>query len=109
QYAWQAMLEYPHGHATLITALEEYLEHPEIIIVRGDADEIGRWRDAAARLYAPRRLVFAIDASAPGLPGALADRRPVPGQTVAYRCVGNSCSLPLSSFEALAAELRQTQ
>ena len=107
QYAWHAMLEYPHGHVSLITALEEYFAHPEIIIIRGDADEIGRWRDAAAKLYAPRRLVLAIDREAPNLPGALADRRPVPGQTVAYRCVGSHCSLPLSSFEALTAELQE--
>ncbi len=107
QYAWQAMLEYPHGHVSLITALDEYLAHPEIIIIRGDADDIGRWRDAAARLYAPRRLVFAIDREAMSLPGALADRRPVAGQTVAYRCVGDHCSLPLSSFEALTAELQE--
>jgi hypothetical protein len=107
QYAWQAMLEYPHGHVSLITALEEYLAHPEIIIIRGEGDDIGRWRDAAAKLYAPRRLVFAIDREASRLPGALADRRPVPGQTAAYRCVGSHCSLPLSSFEALTAALQE--
>ena len=107
QYAWQAMLEYPHGHVSLITALEEYLAHPEIIVIRGEGDDIGRWRDSAAKLYAPRRLVFAIDRETSRLPGALANRRPVPGQTVAYRCVGSHCSLPLSSFEALTAALRE--
>jgi uncharacterized protein YyaL (SSP411 family) len=109
QYAWRAMLDYPHGHVSLITALEEYLAHPEIIIIRGEADDIVRWRDAAAKLYAPRRLVFAIAGAAAKLPGALAGRRPVPGQTVAYRCVGTHCSLPLSSFEALTAELREPE
>ncbi len=109
QYAWQAMLDYPHGHVTLITVLEEYLEHPEIIIIRGEANDIRRWRNAAARLYAPRRLVFAIDNEASSLPGALADRRPVPGQTVAYRCLGSHCSLPLSSFEALTAEWQEPE
>ena len=42
--AWRAIEEYPHGHVTLLTALEEYLEHPEIIVIRGD-DDIERWRD----------------------------------------------------------------
>ncbi|MEQ9564153.1 MAG: thioredoxin domain-containing protein, partial [Woeseiaceae bacterium] len=106
--ASQAMAEYPHGHVSLITALEEYLVHPEIIVIRGDAGDIGRWRDSAARLYAPRRLVFAIERDAKELPGALAERRPVDGETVAYRCVGNHCSLPISGFEALAAELRES-
>ena len=105
--SWRATSEYPHGHVTLLAALEEYLHHPEIILVRGERAESARWRDAAARLYAPRRLVFAIPADATGLPGALASRKPVEGQTVAYRCVGTHCSLPLTSFEALAAELSE--
>ncbi len=102
--AWRAMDEYPHGHVTLLTALEEYLEHPEIVIIRGDEDA-ARWRDAAAKLYAPRRLVFAIGRDEDALPGALADRAPVPGDTVAYRCLGTHCELPVTSWEALAANL----
>jgi len=107
--AWRAMEEYPHGHVSLLTALEEYTHHPEVIVVRGPAEEIGRWRDSAAKLYAPRRLVFAIDAEAVDLPGALAERAPVAGETVAYRCRGTQCSLPLNSWEALAAELSEAK
>jgi uncharacterized protein YyaL (SSP411 family) len=103
--AWKAMDDYPHGHVSLITALEEYLQHPEIIIIRGDEDEAARWRDSAAKLYSPRRLVFAIGSDAQDLPGALAERKAIPDQTVAYRCVGSQCSLPLTSWEALATEL----
>ena len=103
--AWRAMDEYPHGHVTLLTALEEYLEHPEIVIIRGDEEEIGRWRDAAAKLYAPRRLVFAIGRDERSLPGALAERAAIEGDTVAYRCLGTHCELPATSWEALAASL----
>ncbi len=103
--AWKAMHDYPHGHVTLLTALDEYLHHPEIIIIRGAEDEAGSWRDSAAKLYSPRRMVFAISADAVDLPGALAERKPLDQQTVAYRCVGNQCSLPLTSWEALATEL----
>jgi uncharacterized protein YyaL (SSP411 family) len=106
--AWRAMDEYPHGHVTLLTALEEYLEHPEIVIIRGDEDETGRWRDAAAKLYAPRRLVFAIGRDEPSLPGALADRAAVDDDTVAYRCLGTHCELPVTSWEALAASLSES-
>ena len=108
KYAWQAMLDFPHGHVSLLTALEEYLHHPEIIIIRGERAEIERWRDSAAKLYAPRRLVFAIGADVEGLPGALSDRKPVHDQTIAYRCVGSHCSLPLTSWEALAAEISES-
>ena len=103
--AWQAMDEYPHGHVTLLAALEEYVTPPEIIIIRGASSEINRWRDSAAKLYAPSRLVFAIDEDQVDLPGMLAERKAVPGETVAYRCVGTHCELPLKTWEALAALL----
>ena len=106
--AWRAIEEYPHGHVSLLTALEEYLEHPEIIVIRGAADEIGRWRDSAAKLYAPRRLVFAIPGTEAGLPGALDDRKPIDGETVAYRCVGTHCEMPVTSWEALAGQLAES-
>lgn len=105
--AWQAIAEYPHGHVSLITALEEYLKHPEIIVIRGDADEIQRWQDSAARLYAPRRMVFAIDANETELPGVLAQRKASDDSAIAYRCIGTHCDLPVSSWEALAAELSE--
>ena len=108
QSAWQALSEYPHGHVTLITALEEFLQHPEIIIIRGEAGEVESWQQAAASLYAPRRMVFAIDAEAENLPGALAERRAVVGETLAYTCVGTHCELPVTSWEALAANLSAT-
>lgn len=103
--AWQAIEEYPHGHVSLLTALEEYLEHPEIIVMRGTADEIGRWRDSASRVYAPRRLVFAIPEDETGLPGALEDRKAIDGETVAYRCLGTHCEMPVTTWEALAGQL----
>ena len=106
--AWRAIDEYPHGHVSLLAALEEYVDHPEIIIIRGNDDDISRWRDSAARIYAPRRLVFAISSVTEGLPGSLAERKPVPDETIAYRCVGSQCSLPISSWEALAAELSES-
>ena len=103
--AWRAISEVPHGHVSLLTALEEYLEHPEIVVIRGANDEISRWRDSAAKIYAPRRLVFAISEDEAGLPGALADRKPLDGETVAYRCLGTHCEMPVTTWEALAAQL----
>jgi len=106
--AWQAMDEYPHGHVSLLSALEEYLHHPEIIIIRGDGEELARWRESAARLYAPRRLVYAIDREEVALPGALAERRARDGETVAYRCLGSHCELPVTTWEALAKNLSES-
>ncbi len=101
--AWKAMDEYPHGHVTLLHALEEYLAPPEIVIIRGsDADH---WRDAAARLYASTRMLFSIGADEEELPGLLAERKSADGETLAYRCVGTHCELPVRTWESLAALL----
>jgi len=105
---WRAVAEYPHGHVSLITALEEYLTPPEIIVIRGSVADVVHWRDTAAKIYAPRRLVFAIDAEERDLPGALSERRAVGQQTVAYRCLGSHCSLPITSLDAFAKELSET-
>jgi len=109
RYAWQAMAEYPHGHVSLLNALQEYLLPVEIVVLRGATDEIRRWQDAATRLYAPSRLVFAIDEQERDLPGLLAERKPLAGETVAYRCTGRQCDLPVSSWEALAAQMRRSE
>ncbi len=103
--AWRAIEEYPHGHVSLLNALEEYLDHPEVIVIRGADEEIDRWREASAKLYAPRRLVFAIPANAKNLPGVLADRKAIDGETVAYRCLGTHCEMPVTTWEALATRM----
>ncbi|MEL7187478.1 MAG: thioredoxin domain-containing protein, partial [Pseudomonadota bacterium] len=107
--AWKAISEYPHGHVSLLAALEEYLQHPEIIVIRGGGDELDAWRDSAAKVYAPRRLVFAIPSDADDLPGALADRKADGDETIAYRCVGTHCELPVTTWEALAARLSESE
>ena len=104
--AWKAMEEYPHGHVTLIAALDEYLTQTEIIIIRGELAAANQWRDDVAKLYAPGRLVFSIDDNETELPGALALRKPIAGETVAYRCVGTHCELPVTEWTTLAKNLR---
>ena len=102
--AWQAMEEYPLGHVSLLNALEEYNSHTEIIVIRGEEPEITRWRDSVAKLNSPTRLVFAISSDTDELPGALAQRKAVAGETIAYRCVGTHCELPATSLEALVEQ-----
>jgi uncharacterized protein YyaL (SSP411 family) len=103
--AWRAMVEYPHGHVSLVTALEEYLTPPEIVVIRGAAKDVDAWRDTAAKIFAPSRLIFAIDNEADNLPGALAQRLAVDQKTVAYRCLGSHCSLPITNIDDFIREL----
>ena len=103
--AWPALQHYPHAHTALLVALEEHLQPPEVVIVRGLANEVAEWRDQLAKMFAPRRLVFAIPADAQPLPRALADKKPL-AETAAYVCRGMTCSAPVRSLSALAALTR---
>jgi uncharacterized protein len=96
--AWPSLDRYPHGHASMLVALEEHLDPPEIVIVRGP--EARTWCDELAKVYSPRQLAFAIPDDAQ-LPSALAEKK-VLDATVAYVCVGMTCSEPIRSLSALA-------
>jgi len=94
--AWRAIDEYPHGHVTLITALEEYLRPPEFVVIRGDPADSGEWQRELQRAYVPSRLVLAIARAESALHGLLSERSPRDGATVAYRCSGTQCELPVT-------------
>jgi uncharacterized protein YyaL (SSP411 family) len=101
--AADAMARYPQAHPSLLIALEEWLEPPEIVILRGEPGELEVWREAL-RGYAPRRLVLAIPADAPSLPEALAARAPS-GSAVAYVCRGPVCSPPITQLKDLTTRI----
>jgi uncharacterized protein YyaL (SSP411 family) len=102
---WLAMNRYPHGHVSMIEALAEYLDAPEIVIIRGTTDDAAVWQREIGKLYAPHRLVFAIPAELGGLDAAVADKRAGDG-TRAYVCRGATCSSPI---ESLPDFVRQAQ
>ena len=89
----------PDAHAAMLNALDEYLEPVEIVVVRGQGEQLEAWRSALGRVYAPRRLVVAIAADATGLPAALA-AKPPRDRTVAYVCRGPVCSEPVDRLDA---------
>jgi uncharacterized protein len=94
--AWLPLNRFPHGHMSLLDALEEYLAPPEIVIVRGDDG----WQRELGKLYAPHRLVFSIPAGLEGLDPAIADKKAGPS-TRAYLCRGSTCSPPVESLADL--------
>ena len=103
--AWPALQQYPHGHAGMLVALEEHLEPPEIVVVRGAERDVANWRDELAKMYSPRRLVFAVPADATDLPAALAEKKTLT-ETAAYVCRGMTCSEPVRSLSSLIALTR---
>ena len=96
--AWNPLAQSPYAHTGLLLALEETLYPVETLVIR--ADDITAWQDAAARGYAPRRLVFAIANDVEDLPGLLSERKPRDGG-VAYLCQGMSCQAPILSVDEL--------
>ena len=90
----------PDAHATLLFALDEYLEPPETLVIRAAPDLLGDWQSAAQRGYRPRRLVLAIPDTAADLPGTLAAMHPGPTPR-AYRCRGTHCEAPVTELALL--------
>ncbi|HUN74115.1 MAG TPA: thioredoxin domain-containing protein [Steroidobacteraceae bacterium] len=97
---WTALQRHPSSHIALLLALEEYLQAPETLILRGANAEIEAWRRELVRSYAPRRIVLAIPEDAGDLPAGLAAKAPR-GHAVGYLCRGSVCSEPVDSLEAL--------
>ena len=107
-WAEQQIRRYPAGHCTLLSALELDLVGPEQIIIRGSTADMAPWLAAARSGYQPARAVFGIPWEImDNLPAYLpklvsADQR---AGVVAYRCQGQSCSLPITSLDAFRDSL----
>ncbi len=106
--SWSALSQYPHAHNALLAALEEFLDPPVTVVLRGEGDALARWQRRAGAAYAPRRMTLAIPAGAPALPGLLAERTPR-GDVVAYLCRGHTCDAPITDFDAFDAALRDSE
>jgi uncharacterized protein YyaL (SSP411 family) len=102
---WASIRRSPQAHTMMLTALEEHLSPPQVVILRGAAADLPAWSSSLSMLYAPRRLVFAIPAEEPALPEALAGKRPR-ASIVAYICEGPQCSEPIEELPRLLRLLR---
>ncbi len=91
--ALHALESYPDAHATLLRALEELLEPPKLVVLRGTPEELAPWRRKLAEAYEPHRLALAIPNDA-RLSGLLAQRAPRE-TAVAYVCEGMTCRAPV--------------
>lgn len=98
--AAESMRHLPQAHASLLAALEEHLDPPHILVIRGEGGDLAHWAGIAHHTYNPRRLVLAIPATERGLPGNLGAMTPGTGIR-AYPCLGTSCEAPLEDVEVL--------
>jgi uncharacterized protein YyaL (SSP411 family) len=92
-----AMQRQPGAFVSLLSALEEALAPPRMVILRGDTHALIEWQRALATRYRPHTLVVALSDSLGDLPPALA--KPVPAGSVnAWVCQGVSCLPPLADL-----------
>ncbi|NJD34259.1 MAG: thioredoxin domain-containing protein [Betaproteobacteria bacterium] len=87
----------PAGFSSLLRVLEEVLTPPDMIILRGPANEMANWCRALGA--DPRRLVLALPNGIAGLPATLA--KPESDHVNAWVCRGVICLSPMSNLDDL--------
>ena len=97
-----AMNRYPDGHCAMLLALQDALEPPTMVVLRGEKDKLQEWQKVLGQKFDPRRMVLAIPDDAENLTGLLAQCAPR-GDICAYVCRGTQCSLPITESKALSA------
>lgn len=65
------MARQPAGCLSLLAALEEWLEPPRLVALRGPVPKVAEWAEVLARDYFPCCLVLSLPNGLAGLPGPL--------------------------------------
>jgi uncharacterized protein YyaL (SSP411 family) len=92
--------ESPTAHATLLTALEEALTPPRVVVLRGDDAALRTWHAALAREYRPDAMIVAIPRHSGALSATLDREIPETG-AAAWLCEGLVCRAPVFSLDDL--------
>lgn len=100
--AWNSLQEAPYVHASLLLALEELLQPPALVLLRGDPAQVGLWQERICQDYRPRHYVVAPPPGTRGLPAAAPSSTSAPQ---AQLCQGRQCHPPIHTLEALLAAL----
>jgi hypothetical protein len=102
--AWSTVTNLPYAHDALLSALEDQLYPPQLIVLRGEPAALKEWQTRVNFHYAPRRIALAIPNDATELRGILAHCIPR-DEVCAYVCSGTSCSAPISALDELESHL----
>jgi hypothetical protein len=104
--AWSSIEQLPYAHCTLLLALEEYLYPPQIIVLRGESENLASWERPCIEPYAPRRLCLAIPNDEDSLPDGLEDKKADKQHgMIAYVCSGTQCLPPVTTLNGLESQL----
>lgn len=84
---WPMLTQHPAEHCELLKALNDYLQPPQMIILRGESTELKSW---LPECLSTNNYVFAIPKNEKELPGLLALKK-TRSKTCAYVCQGTQC------------------
>ena len=90
---WPQVERQPSAFGTMLAALEEQLAPPRIVIVTGDRDAFGPWREMLDSAYLPGTIALSVGKDAAGLPAPLA--KPASAGVAAWVCEGATCLAPI--------------
>jgi uncharacterized protein YyaL (SSP411 family) len=100
------MRDYPAGFGAMAIALEEFLEPPKVLVLRGKTAPLAEWRAALSREYLPDTTLLSIPEGAKGLPAPL--DKPVRAEPVnAWLCRGVTCLPPISDLVNLRKAIKE--
>ena len=100
------MRDYPAGFAAMAIALDEKLQPPRMLILRGRGEALPAWQAELARQVLPGLTVLAVPDGMPGL-GALLDKPARPEPVNAWLCQGVTCLAPMSDLVHLKKTLKE--
>lgn len=93
------IVSHPAGFMSFLSVLEEYLEPPQVVILRGPAEQVAAWQQALATEYRPTTMVLALPGELGNLPGSL--DKPVTSVVNAWVCQGVICLPAISDVDIL--------
>ncbi|HEY7656518.1 MAG TPA: thioredoxin domain-containing protein [Burkholderiales bacterium] len=103
---YAALERQPSAFVSLLTALDEHLVPPQLVILRGENGALAAWQRALAARYRPATLAIAIPAGRAGLPPAL-DKTAPDGGVSAWICRGMTCLPAIGDLAELERVLSQ--
>ena len=102
---YPALAQRPSGYASLLMALEEAIEPPRVVVLRGPAGPLREWQEVLGQHYLPTTVILAVPATAVNLSPLLA--KPVDTDAVnAWVCQGVTCLPPTDKLEILLDTLK---
>jgi len=87
-------------------ALDEALEPPRTLILRGRVEALPAWQGELAREFLPDLTVLALPDGLAGL-GAVLDKPPRPEPVNGWLCRGVTCLAPMSDLVHLKKTLKE--